>query len=117
LVVHSGNVQDRDGARLLLESCDDESVEKLQKIWVDGAYAGELEEWVRSNFGWILNVVRRSDKVKGFKLLPHRWIVERTFAWLNRFRRLGKDYERLIETSECFIRICMIKLMLRRVSK
>ena len=116
VIVHPGSIQDRDSARLLLNACDGDLLERLQKIWADGGYAGVLEGWVKDQFGWILEIVRRSDHAGGLKVLPHRWIVERTFGWLNRYRRLGKDYERLIDSRECMVRICMIKLMLRRVS-
>ena len=88
----------------------------LKKIWADGAYAGKLVDWAQEYGEWILEIVKRSDGVKGFELLPHRWIVERTFAWLGRFRRLSKDYEKLIETSEAMIRIAMIRIMIRRLA-
>jgi putative transposase len=89
----------------------------LKLIWADGGYAGKLIEWTRHLCGWVLEIVKRTDDLKGFKLLPHRWVVERTFGWLGRYRRLSKDYEELTESSEAFIRIAMINLMLHRLCK
>ena len=82
----------------------------------DGGYGGKLEEWVEKLAGWELEIVRRSDAVKGFAVLPKRWIVERTFAWLNRYRRLSKDYEWFAQTGENFIYLAMINLMLHRLA-
>lgn len=114
-VVHPADVQDRDGARLVLEGIV-ERFPRLQKIWADGAYAGKLVDWTKELGQWVLEIVKRSDTAVGFEVLPHRWIVERTFAWLGRLRRLSKDYEALIETSETMIRIAMIRLMVRRLA-
>jgi putative transposase len=115
VVVHPADVQDRDGAKLVLEKLVGR-FPRLKKIWADGAYAGKLVDWAKEFGSWILEIVKRSDDAKGFELLHHRWIVERTFAWLGRFRRLSKDYEALIETSEAMIRIAMIRLMIRRLA-
>src|SRR6266446_2223324 len=93
VVVHGANVQDRDGAKLLLEKAQ-RLLPRLKLLWADGGYAGKLVDWVQSVCGWVLQIVKRSDQAKGFKLLPRRWVVERTFGWLGRFRRLSKDYER-----------------------
>ena len=71
--------------------------------------------WVSERTGWELEIVKRSDDMRGFVLLPKRWVVERTFAWLGKCRRLSKDYESLIESSEAMIRLAMIGLMLRRL--
>jgi putative transposase len=115
VMVHAADVQDRDGARKLIEKirlrCP-----QLEKLWADGGYAGTLEAWVEKFTGWKLEIVKRSDAAKGFELLPHRWIVERTFAWLNRYRRLSKDYEFLAQTGENFIYLAMINLMLHRLA-
>jgi putative transposase len=118
VVVHSANIQDRDGAKMLLERIRD-SFRRIQLIWADGGYAGKLIQWVsalRPGRPLKLEIVKRSDKVKGFYVLPRRWVVERTFGWLGRHRRLSKDYEYLTETSESMIRIAMIKLMARRLA-
>lgn len=115
VVVTAASVQDRDGARLLLRRLPGTG-KKLRKIWVDGGYRGKLLDWVRSRFKFFLEVVLRSDDQTGFAVLPRRWVVERTFAWLNNYRRLSKDYERLPETSEAFIQIAMMRLMLIRLS-
>jgi putative transposase len=90
----------------------------LKKIRTDGAYSGkELAKWCKEQGGWELEIVERSADTEGFVVLPHRWIVERTFGWLMRSRRLSKDYERLVQTSESFIEVAMIRLILRRLAK
>jgi putative transposase len=114
VIVTSATVQDRDGARILLKTLDG-SAKKLRKIWVDGGYRGGLIEWVKLNFRFCLEVVLRSDGQHRFVLLPKRWVVERTFAWLSNNRRLSKDYERYCQTSETFIYIAMTRLMLKRL--
>ena len=86
---------------------------RLTLIWADGGYAGKLIAWVKDICGWRLEIVKRSDDVKGFKVVPKRGIVERTFAWLYGYRRLSKDYEYLVSSSENMIYIAMIQLMLR----
>ena len=116
VVVHAADIQDRDGAKLLLQKMVG-SCKRLKLIWADGGYAGKLVEWTKQLCGWVLEIVKRTDDMKGFKLLPHRWVVERTFGWLGRYRRLSKDYEELTESSEAFIHIAMINLMLHRICK
>ena len=116
VVVHAANIQDRDGARIVLEKAKGK-FPRLQLIWADGGYAGKLIDWVKQICSWTLEIVKRSDEVKGFQVLPHRWVVERTFGWLNRYRRLSKDYEGLTETSESMIYIAMISLMVRRLAR
>lgn len=88
----------------------------LKKIWADGAYAGKLVEWAQSVRDWVLEIVKRPEGASGFELLPHRWVVERTFAWLGRYRRLSKDYEAYASTSEAMIRLAMIRLMVGRLA-
>jgi putative transposase len=115
VVVHAANIQDRDGAKIVLEKSNGK-FPRLELIWADAGYAGKLIEWVKQCCGWILEIVKRSDDVKGFQILHHRWVVERTFGWLNRYRRLSKDYEELPETSEALIYAAMVHLMVRRLS-
>ncbi len=93
------------------------SCKKLRRIWVDGTYRGQLLVWVVAHFQFVLTPVLRKEEQKGFVLLPHRWIVERTFAWLCCCRRLSKDYEVLPQSSEAMIYLAMIRLMLRRLAR
>lgn len=111
-VVHAADVQDRDGAKWVFAKATFECA-RLRIIRVDSAYAGQLVEWVRKLCGWTLEVIRRTSR--GFVVLPKRWVVERTFAWLYKYRRLSKDYEYLPESSESYIYIAMIHLMVRRL--
>jgi putative transposase len=118
VIVTAGNVQDRDGAKCLLKeiSVEKEVVQRLELIWADGSYRGELIAWLEDLLGCKLEIVEKPKDQVGFQILPKRWIVERTFAWLVRQRRLARDYERLPETSEAFIYVAMIRLMLRRLA-
>jgi len=116
VMVLRADIQDRDGAKLLFGKIK-AIFPRLKLIWADGGYAGKLVEWVKQFCHWVLEIVKRSDGVKGFVLLPHRWIVERTFGWLNRWRRLSKDYERLTETSEALIYATMSRMMVKRLAK
>jgi putative transposase len=116
VVVHAANIQDRDGAKLLLEKARN-LCPRLHLIWADGGYAGKLVGWVKSTCSWILEIVKRTDDVKGFKLLPRRWVVERTFGWMGRNRRLSKDYEGRTETSEAMVYWAMTRLMIRRLAR
>jgi putative transposase len=114
VVVHAANIQDRDGAKWVLAKLVGK-FSRLKVIWADGGYAGQLIDWTRALGHWILEIVKRRDGVTGFQVLPKRWIVERTFAWFGRYRRLSKDYETLTESSEAIIYLAMIHLMLRRL--
>ena len=115
--VTPASVQDRAGARLLLVGLKP-LVPRLRKIWADGAYGGEkLAKWCEQQGGWELEVVERDREVEGFRVLPKRWIVERTFGWLRRDRRLARDYERKVQTSETLIEVAMIRLILRRLAR
>jgi len=114
VVVHAANVQDRKGARLVLGAIVNR-YRRLRLVWADGGYAGALVDWARRAGKWALEIVRRDERKRYFEVLPRRWIVERTFGWLSRYRRLSKDYEVLPQTSETMIRIAMINLMLHRL--
>ena len=115
VVVHSAAVQDRDGAKLVFKIIQGWLL-KLKIVWADGGNSGRLVKWVNRYKKWKLEIVKRTDDLKGFKLLPHRWVVERTFGWFNRYRRLSKDYEYNTDTSETMIYIAMTHLMLRRLA-
>jgi putative transposase len=115
LVVTAAAVSDPAGARLLFRSWGGHC-KKLRCIWVDGTYRGTLLEWVKTRLKAVLQPVLRSDDQKKFVVLPKRWIVERTFAWLGQSRRLSKDYEFLPESSEAMIYIAMSRIMLRRLA-
>ena len=117
MYVTSADVQDRIGARCLLAGLKP-FVPRLKKIWADGAYTGEkLASWLEEQGGWELEVVQRDWEARGFEVLSKRWIVERTFSWLIRNRRLSKDYERMVRSSETFIKVAMIRLMMRRLAR
>ena len=123
VLVTAAHVQDRDGARQVLQALFDRIKKskfsrwcRLKLIWADGGYRGELVDWVKRTLGWTLEIVAKLSDQVGFQVLRKRWIVERTLAWLNRHRRLSKDYERLPETSEAFVYVAMIRLMLRRLA-
>lgn len=116
VVVHGADWQDYDGAGFVLMKLR-EKFKRLKVIFGDSAYGRNgLPEWVKKTFGWVLQTVLRPVGVKGFVVLPKRWIVERTFAWLSRWRRHSKDYERNPRTSEAMIYISMIHLMSRRLT-
>jgi putative transposase len=90
---------------------------RLIKIFADGGYRGELIGNVKRVYGWVIDIVLRSDDHKAFVALPKRWVVERTFSWFESYRRLSKDYEYLTDTSETMIQLAMIRLMLNRIEK
>lgn len=118
VAITPASVQDRDAAKPLIEFLV-RMYGRLQILWADGGYLGALVQWVKQlrPFGKLrLEIVRRSDRAKGFEVLPKRWIVERTFGWLIRSRRLGRDYEVRLDHSEAMVRICMIRLMLKRLA-
>jgi putative transposase len=119
VVVHSADIQDRDGAKLVLPLLL-QRFGWLRCIFVDGGYAGELVNWCKRLLpkrGLRLEVVKRSDAHKHrFHILPKRWIVERTFGWLSKFRRLAKDYEFRTDHSEAMILIAATRLMLARLA-
>jgi putative transposase len=140
--VHGANVADRDGIKLLLE-CAEDRFPRLGHLWLDGGYKGRCREWIEKALGWTVEIVQRPPKIaprevlkvwasewakegvqiewekllppKGFEVLPRRWVVERTFAWLGRNRRMSKDYERLCETREALVLVAMTRLMVSRL--
>jgi putative transposase len=113
VVVHSAAIQDRDGAKLLLSRLPFMTKLRLLMIWADSAYSGALVTWCYEQFQIVLDIVSRPAGCKGFVLLPRRWVVERTFAWLGNYRRLSKDYEEHISSSEGMIYLASIHRMLR----
>jgi len=116
-VVHGADWQDHDGAAFVIARLKSK-FHRLRVLFADSAYGRNgLPEWVQEKFGWILQTVLRPVGMKGFVVLPKRWIVERTFSWISRYRRHSKDYERNPETSETMIYIAMINLMSRRLAK
>jgi putative transposase len=142
--VHSAKVPDQDGIRLLLEGSGDR-LQRLSQLWVDAGYRGRGKEWAEKALGLSVEVVHRtpkptSEKVariwaeewfkegwqidwqrllprRGFEVLPRRWVVERTFAWLSHNRRMSKDYERLCSTSESLVYAAMARLMVKRLAR
>jgi putative transposase len=131
VLVHPADLADRDGAKLLLAPLQDQ-LPRLQHIWADSAYAGKCAEWVQATLGWTLEIVKHwwtgvrwvwvgpgqepPTIPRGFQVLPRRWVVERTFAWLVLYRRLAKDYEELPATGEALIYVAMARLMVRRLA-
>jgi putative transposase len=89
---------------------------RLHLLWADGAYGGKLIAWVLAFAHWVLEIVEKPEGQKGFSVLPRRWVVERTFAWLYKFRRLSKDYEETTKSSEAWIRLAMINVMARKLA-
>ena len=115
--VSPADIQDRAGAQCLMAGLK-ALLPSLKKIWSDGAYTGEkLAGWLEEQCEWELEIAKRSADTEGFVVLAHRWIVERTLGWLMRNRRLSKDYERMVQTSETFIEVAMIRLILRRLAR
>jgi putative transposase len=122
--VHSADLPDRDGGRRLLG--EGQELPRMELLWADGAYMGGFREWLRRQLGWRVEVPHHpnrqlwryglEEKPRGFQVLPGRWVVERTFAWLGLSRRLSKDYERLPETAKTMIYGVMSRLMLRRLA-
>jgi putative transposase len=117
VVVHSAGCQDQLGAEWVMDKLG-EQFRRLKVVFGDSAYGRSgLPEWVKETFGWVLQTVLRPVGFKDFVVLPKRWIVERTFAWLNRYRRHSKDYEKTTASAEAFAHIAMINLMSKRLAK
>ena len=121
VVVSAADVQDRDGARLLAHALRfyGPDLPRLSLVWADAAYEGKLVDELRERMGWQIELVKRSDTQprSAFAVQPHRWIVERTFGWFGGFRRLSKDYEYQVESSEALIYAAMSHLMLRKLTR
>ena len=116
-VVHSADIQDRDGAPLVFAEAR-HLYPWLRHVFADGGYAGDKLAQALPDLGaWTLEIVKRSDAAKGFVLLPRRWVVERTFAWLNRNRRLAKDFEATIKSAAAWLYIASVKLLSRRLAR
>ena len=115
-VVHPADEQDRDGAYAVLASAPDGRADRVRHLWVDGGYRGSLLEWVVQTLGWTVEVVTRTATQIGFAVQTRRWVVERTFAWLGRFRRLSKDYEEDICSAEAWIYAAMTRILVRRLA-
>lgn len=116
LVVHPANVSESAGAQLVLTKAKTNG-RALGKIWVDGGYQQGCVAWAQAELGYPLEVVTRPPGRKGFAVLPRRWVVERSFAWIGRYRRLSKDYEALTSTSEAMLWAAFGTTMLRRLAK
>ncbi len=140
--VHAASIMDWDGIKMLLRQTDLE-FHRLKHLWLDAGYRGEDKgkDWVQKTLGWSVELVERPRKpapkevlklwakegvkvdwenllpLKGFQVLPKRWVVERTFSWIDQNRRMSKDYERLTGTSEAFIYVAMSRLMARRLGR
>lgn len=116
VVVTIAGIQDRDAAHRLLTQLRGRFF-TVSLVWADGGYAGRLVLWARKVLALTVEVVKRSDDVKGFAVLPRRWVVERTFAWISKFRRCVRDYETLPTHHEAMVHICMIMTMSRRLAR
>ena len=142
--VHSAKIPDQDGIKLLLKAAYD-GLTRLSHLWVDAGYQGRGKKWAEEVFGLSVEIVHRTPKPtpeklakiwaeewakegkkvdwqrlmppRGFRVLPRRWVVERTFAWLSQNRRMSKDYERLCATGEAFVYAAMSRLMVRRLAR
>jgi transposase len=115
--VHTADIQDRDGAPVVLASIR-YLFPWLRHVFADGAYAGEKLETALAGLGqWTLEIVKRSDQATGFELLPRRWVVERTLAWFGRNRRLAKDFETTIASSEAWLWLASVQLLTRRLAR
>jgi putative transposase len=114
-IVHAANLQDRTGAKQLMNKLPSMIRQRLQMVWADRGYRGLLEMWFIQQLAITLQIVSPEPGQKGFAVLPKRWIVERSFAWLGRYRRLSKDYEHCLVSSEGMIYLVSIHSSLRRL--
>lgn len=117
LVVHGADIQDRDGAVAVLKSVR-HRYPWLRHVFADGGYGGEKLKGRLNKLGqWTVQIIKRSDRAKGFEVLPRRWVVERTFAWMGRCRRLAKDFEKSIASAEAWIIVANLRLLTRRLAR
>jgi transposase len=116
VLVTAASTQDRDGARPLLTTLT-AACRRIRLVWADGGYAGKLVDWASHQLRLRLHIVKRPDQAKGFVVLPRRWVVERTLAWIARHRRCIRDYERLPEHHEAMVRWSMIRLTSKRLTR
>lgn len=116
VVVTAASVQDRDGGLRLLVRLR-ERLSTVALVWADGGYAGRLVTFAATVLAITVTVVKRCDDLAGFKVIPRRWVVERTFAWINQHRRLARDYERRTDTAEAMLHLSMIMVMSRRLTR
>jgi putative transposase len=128
VAVHEASIADRDGAKLLLGKVGDR-LPRMEKVWADRGYNGKIGEWIKERLGWTLEIIKPPRKwVRvpadeepppwvGFTVLPRRWVIERTLAWILRNRRMSRDYEFLAQTTEALLYVAMIRLMVRRLAK
>lgn len=112
--VHAANIHDSKAAQDLLKRVKGK-LPRLKVIFADGGYRGKLVDWVKNTLGWTLEITLRKDKSTNFEPLPKRWVVERTFAWFESYRRLSRDYEYSTDTSEMMIHLATMKLLLNRL--
>jgi transposase len=115
VMVTPASCQDRSSSKPLLWLLR-QRFPSVRLTWADGGYNGKVVDWFRARFGAVLEIVRRNDDAKGFEVLPHRWIVERTFGWFMKCRRMTSDYERRPETSVAMAQIVMVGIMTRRLA-
>jgi transposase len=118
VAVHPANIQDRDGIALVLDQRTRRMFPFIERVFADGGYQGPKAANAAAQTGtWIIDIVKRLDTAIGFEVVPKRWIVERTLAWISRCRRLARDFERYGRTVAAFVRLAMIRIMLRRLTR
>ena len=118
VAVHPANIQDRDGVALVLDQRTRRLFPFIERVFADGGYQGPKAAKAAMLTGtWIIEIVKRPDTAAGFEVVPKRWIVERTIAWISRCRRLARDFERYARTVAAFVRLAMIRIMLRRLTR
>jgi putative transposase len=117
VLIHAADIQDRDGAAMVLKALR-YRFPWLRHIFADGGYSGDKLKLALEQHGdWTIQIIKRSDTAKGFEVLPRRWVVERTFAWLGRCRRLAKDWERSISSATAWAMVASIRMLTRRIAR